>query len=188
MYIKDSEKRIEAEESLYLGLPVKSKSGLDSSSDDTVNWWEFEMNRTGRRAIMNNVTAAMGLAQLDKLDEFIDKRRTIHNTYTSELNKIGDLKLPEIPDYEHTSSYYFYWIQTEYRDELAKFLLSKGVYTTFRYWPLNKIKLFSAYTTNECPNSDYASSHTLNIPLHQSLSIEDVNLVVNSIKEFYEQL
>jgi aminotransferase len=69
MYIKNFHKRIEAEEGLYLGLPVKSKSGLDSSSD-SVNWWEFEMNRTGRRAIMNNVTAAMGLSQLSKLDGF----------------------------------------------------------------------------------------------------------------------
>jgi hypothetical protein len=35
MYIKNFHKRIEAEEGLYLGLPVKSKSGLDSSSDST---------------------------------------------------------------------------------------------------------------------------------------------------------
>jgi aminotransferase len=47
------------------------------------------------------------------------------------------------------SSYYFFWIQTKYRDELAKFLLNKGVYTTFRYWPLNKIELFSKYTDNK---------------------------------------
>jgi aminotransferase len=188
MYIKDSDKRMEAEERLYLGLPVKSKSGLDSSSDNAANWWEFEMNRTGRRAIMNNVTAAMGLAQLDKLGEFIEKRKAIHDKYISKLDKVGDIKLPPIPEYKHTSSYYFFWIQTKYRDKLAKFLLDKGVYTTFRYWPLNKIKLFSEYVTSEFPNSDYASSHTLNIPLHQSLSDEDVSLIIASIKDFYEQL
>jgi aminotransferase len=65
--------------------------------------------------------------------------------------------------------------------------LHKGVYTTFRYWPLNKIELFSKYTDNKCPNSDYAALHTLNIPLHQSLSDEDVNLIINGIKEFYAQ-
>jgi aminotransferase len=188
MYIKNTTKRIEAEESLYLGLPVKNKSGIDSSSDNANNWWEFQMNRTGRRAIMNNVTAAIGLAQLKKIDTFIGRRKAIHNAYTNELNQINDLKLPEIPDYEHTSSYYFYWIQTQYRDELAKFLLSKGIYTTFRYWPLSKIKLFSIYATSEYPNTDYVSSHTLNIPIHQSLSDEDINLVISSIKEFYAQL
>lgn len=186
MYIKNFHKRIEAEEGLYLGLPVKSKSGLDSSSD-SVNWWEFEMNRTGRRAIMNNVTAAMGLSQLSKLDGFINQRKNIHTKYMKVLKNVGDIQLPLVPDFKHTSSYYFFWIQTKYRDELAKFLLNKGVYTTFRYWPLNKIELFSKYTDNECPNSDYAALHTLNIPLHQSLSDEDVNLIINGIKEFYAQ-
>ncbi|CAC9578227.1 hypothetical protein [uncultured Gammaproteobacteria bacterium] len=186
MYIKNSNKRIEAEESLYLGLPVKSKSGLDSSSD-SANWWEFEMNRTGRRAIMNNVTAAMGLSQLNKLDDFINRRKSIYTEYIEALKNIGDIQLPPVPDFKHTSSYYFFWIQTKYRDELAKFLLNKGIYTTFRYWPLNKIELFSEYLGNECPNSDYAASHTLNIPLHQSLSDKDVNLIISSIKVFYAQ-
>ena len=184
MYIKDTDKRIEAEESLYLGLPVKSKSGLDSS-ENAANWWEFEMNRTGRRAIMNNVTAAMGLSQLNKLNSFINRRKNIFEKYTKELEKIGDISLPPIPEFEHTSSYYFFWIQTEHRDELAKFLLDKGVYTTFRYWPLNKIKFFSKDVREQYPNSDYAASRTLNIPLHQSLSNEDVNLIVKSIKDFY---
>jgi len=188
MYIKDTDKRIEAEESLYLGLPVKSKSGLDSSSDNASNWWEFEMNRTGRRAIMNNVTAAMGLSQLNRLDDFIDKRKEIFEKYTKELKNTGDISLPPVPEFEYISSYYFFWIQTEHRNELAKFLLDKGVYTTFRYWPLNKIELFSEYAIEEYPNSDYAALHTLNIPLHQSLSNKDVDLVISSIKEFYAQL
>ena len=188
MYIKNTDKRIEAEESLYLGLPIKSKSGLDSSSENAANWWEFEMNRAGRRAIMNNVTAAMGLSQLNKLSTFIDKRKNIFEKYTRVLEGIGDIKLPPTPKFEHKSSYYFFWIQTKHRDELAKFLLDKGIYTTFRYWPLNKIKLFSDYAIKEYPNSDYAASRTLNIPLHQSLSDEDVDLVINSIKEFYAQL
>ncbi len=188
MYIKNTDKRVEAEESLYLGLPVSSKSGLDSSSGNSSNWWEFEMNRTGRRAIMNNVTAAIGLSQLEKLDGFIHKRKNIYEKYTKELENTGDISLPPLPEFEYTSSYYFFWIQTKHRNDLAKFLLDKGVYTTFRYWPLNKIKLFSKYVVDEYPNSDYAASHTLNIPLHQSLSDKDVNLIINSIKEFYAKL
>lgn len=185
MHIKNPDKRIEAEENLYLGLPIKSKSGLDSSSDNISNWWEFEMNRTGRRAIMNNVTAAMGLSQLNKLDDFLNRRKAIHKKYIEALTNIGDVQLPPTPNFKYISSYYFFWIQTEHRDELAKFLLNKGIYTTFRYWPLHKIKLFSEYTMGAYPNSDYAATHTLNIPLHQSLSDKNVDLIINSIKAFY---
>ena len=52
-------------------LPAKQKSGIDSSTSNT-NWWEFEMNRPGRRAIMNNITAAIGKYSIEKkLDKFI---------------------------------------------------------------------------------------------------------------------
>jgi len=186
IYIADANKRIEAEESLYLGLPVKSKSGLDSSSDGAANWWEFQMNRTGRRAIMNNVTAAMGVAQLEKLDSFIERRKVIFETYYQSLNGVGDIDLPPIPSFDHTSSYYFFWIQTKQRDKLAKFLLNQGIYTTFRYWPLDKVDLFSDYVKNTYPNSEYAAKHTLNLPLHQGLSDQEVTLIIKSIKTFYE--
>lgn len=187
MYIANQDKRIEAEESLYLGLPVKSKSGLDSSSEGAANWWEFQMNRTGRRAIMNNVTAAMGLSQLEKLDDFIARRQAIFETYYQSLAGIGDIDLPPQPDFDYVSSYYFFWIQTQHRDQLAQFLLDKGIYTTFRYWPLDKVDLFSTYAIESYPNADYAAKYTLNLPLHQSLSEDDVMLIIDTIKAFYEQ-
>ena len=188
MYIADTNKRIEAEESLYLGLPVKSKSGLDSSTNGAANWWEFQMNRTGRRAIMNNVTAAIGLAQLNKLDGFIKRREDIFENYFQSLKGVGDIDLPPVPNFDHTSSYYFFWIQTKHRDKLAQFLLNQGIYTTFRYWPLDKVDMFSDSVTNTYPNSDYAAKYTLNLPLHQGLSNQEVLLIINSIKTFYEQL
>jgi len=188
MYFADANKRIEAEENLYLGLPVKSKSGLDSSSDGVDNWWEFQMNRTGRRAIMNNVTAAMGLSQLKKLSGFIERRKIIFETYYQSLIGIGDVNLPPIPSFDHISSYYFFWIQTKHRDKLARFLLDLGIYTTFRYWPLDKVDLFSDFVTKTYPNSDYAAKYTLNLPLHQGLSDQEVTLIINCIKKFYEQL
>ena len=110
-----------------------------------------------------------------------------NNIYLNELNGIGDIQIPQEPQYEYSSSYYFFWIQTNHRDELAKFLLDKGIYTTFRYWPLHKVKFFSKYKTCEYPNSDFAASNTLNIPLHQSMTDENIDLIIKSIKLFYEQ-
>jgi dTDP-4-amino-4,6-dideoxygalactose transaminase len=185
MYIKDLEIRNIAEEQLYLGLPLKQKSGIDSSTDGAANWWEFEMNRPGRRAIMNNVTGAMGCEQLKKLDGFISRREEIYNAYAESFSKLNWIDIPPIIDFDNKSSYYFFWIQTEYRDELAKYLLDNGVYTTFRYWPLHKVKLFKEFNIDgEYPNTDYIASHTLNIPLHQSLSNEDISKITKLISEF----
>jgi aminotransferase len=187
MYFKDINVRRVAEESLYLGLPIKAKSGLDSSGASESNWWEFEMIGFGRRAIMNNITASIGLVQIKKLDDFLKRREEIFSRYTNELKNIGDLRLPEKPHFDFKSSYYFFWIQTKSRDKLAKFLLTKGIYTTFRYWPLDKVSLFFDKLTNKAiyPGSDYAAKYTLNIPLHQSLSEEEVTYIIGCIKLFY---
>lgn len=184
IYIKDPKLRIEAEELLYLGLPQKQKSGIDSSTDSNNTWWEFEMNSPGRRAIMNNVTAAMGCVQLKKLDSFISRRKEIYNLYYEKLSKLDWLDLPPKETFENESSYYFFWIQTKHRDALAKHLLDNGVYSTFRYWPLHKIKLFENFATDKYPNSEYICQYTLNIPLHQSLSDLDVNKIIELISSF----
>ena len=55
IYLKSQELVNTAKEQLYYGLPNKQKSGMDSSVAGNRNWWEFEINRPGRRAIMNNI-------------------------------------------------------------------------------------------------------------------------------------
>jgi dTDP-4-amino-4,6-dideoxygalactose transaminase len=50
---------------------------------------------------MNNVTAAMGLSQLSKLDGFINQRKNIHTKYMKVLKNVGDIQLPLVPDFKH---------------------------------------------------------------------------------------
>ena len=185
IFIADDTNRILAEELLYLGLPKKAKSGLDSSSTGNGNWWEFQMNSPGRRAIMNNLTAGIGNQQLKKLKNFISRRKEIFNYYASELNDVGDIVIPPVVKFDHESSFYFFWIQTNERDNLAKYLIQNDIYTTFRYWPLHKVNFFKKFSYGLYPNSDYASQFTLNLPLHQSLSDDDIYRVVETIKKFY---
>jgi aminotransferase len=185
MYIKDLELRAIAEEQLYLGLPLKQKSGIDSSTDGNASWWEFEMNRAGRRAVMNNVTGAMGCVQLDKLDSFIQRRKEVFDRYFEALDKLDWIEVPPVVDFDNESSYYFFWIQTEYRDKLAKYLLDNDVYTTFRYWPLHKVEFFKDYNIkNAYPNTEYIAKNTLNLPLHQALTDVDVEKIINLIENF----
>jgi aminotransferase len=134
---------------------------------------------------MNNVTGAMGCAQLKKVDQFISRRKQIFMKYSNELGKLNWLEIPPVLDFENEASYYFFWVQTKYRNELARHLLDNDVYTTFRYWPLHKVDLFSASNLKgDYPNSDYISENTLNLPVHQNLSDNDVQKVIKLISEF----
>lgn len=184
IYFKDKLLRDIAEEQLYLGFPLKQRSGIDSSTEGNASWWEFEMSRPGRRAIMNNVTASMGCVQLKKLDGFIERRKYIYDKYKTEFDKLNWLITPPNIKEGYISSYYFFWIQTRHRDKLAQYLLDNGVYTTFRYWPLHKVELFSEYNENEYPNTDYIAKNTLNLPLHQGLSENDVDKIIKLVISF----
>lgn len=186
IYLRNREILEVAKEALYLGLPGKQKSGMDSSDAGAANWWEFEVNRPARRAIMNNISGAIGIAQLEKLPGFLARRSEIDRRYREELEGLEWLKLPPPVPSDCRSSYYLFWVQTEYRDLLAQYLKDNGVYTTYRYWPLHKVKLFAeaAGRTPHLPGAEEASRCTLNIPLHQSLSDDDVAEIIRLIRKF----
>lgn len=183
IYLRSDELVTVAKELLYHGLPVKQKSGTDSAASGNSKWWEIEINRFGKRAIMNNIAGALGVEQLKKLDTFLFRRKEIYERYARELSECEWLTLPPEIGNNIIPSYYFFWIQLGKRDELARFLFENGVYSTFRYWPLHRIKYFGQARV-DLPNADYVSQHTLNIPLHQSLSDNDVSKVLDLIKEF----
>lgn len=180
LYFKDPELKIKAEKWLYFGL--ESKSGYSNSVDK--KWWEYDVSSFGHRAVMNDITAAMAVEQLKKLPGFIAKRRTIHEEYDRLLCDLEWLDTPPLlPEY-CTSSYYFYHVQikTGQRDELAKYLRENGVYTTFRYFPLHRVNHYGI--KGSFPNADYASDNTLCLPIHQSLTMDDVATVARLIHDF----
>lgn len=181
LYVRDEEKANYAEKLMYFGL--ESKSGYSNNVDN--KWWQFEISQFGHRSIMNDVTASMALVQLQKLEHFVQRRKEIHKFYTNELAEVGWIKTPDIIPDDVDSSYYFYHIQLKNnkRDELATFLRSKGVYTTFRYYPLHWVSLYGS-KNEKYPNAEWAANNTLCIPLHQSLTDEEITYIVEQIKQF----
>ena len=158
IYCKDKKDIKDIQQESYLGL--MSSSGFSNSIDK--KWWEFDVDRPGRRTIINDIQAAMGLEQLKKIDNFIEIRKNIHETYSSELSDLDWLDVPiEIPNHK-TSSYYMYHIQTKYRDKLAAYLKDNGIYTTFRYYPLHWVEFYNEDETLK--NTEYIANNTLCIP------------------------
>lgn len=180
LHFNDPELRERAEKWLYFGL--EAKSGYENSVAQ--KWWEFDISSFGHRAIMNDVTAAMALSQFEKLPEYMQKRSRVHEYYNNTLSELSWIDLPLPLPEGCTTSYYFYYIQIKNgkRDQLAKYLREGGVYTTYRYFPLHRVPGYGV--TADCPNADYAADNTLCLPMHQSLSDADLELIVKLIKEF----
>lgn len=181
IYLKDPERKKQAEKWLYFGL--ESKSGYSNSVDK--KWWEYDVSSFGHRSIMNDVTAAMAIEQLKKLPSFIQRRKQIHEIYDELLKDVSWIDLPPVIPNDCTSSYYFYHIQVKIdgqRDLLAKYLRENGIYTTFRYFPLHRVHHYAI--KGSFPNADYAADHTLCIPIHQSLTDNEVSFIAEKIVEY----
>ena len=169
-----------AERLLYLGL--QTKSGLSSGAD--ARWWEFDIDSPSRRSIMNDVSSAIGVEQLKKVPRFIARRHAVHNFYDEALAAESWLQRPPpLPDAAE-SSYYFYWIQTEaaIRDRLAQYLRDNDIYTTFRYYPLHWVEFYDSQ--GSFPQAEAAANGTLCLPLHQSLTDDELSEVVDRVVRF----
>jgi dTDP-4-amino-4,6-dideoxygalactose transaminase len=156
--------------------------GRDSATIANERWWEIEPVDWGRLAFMNDLIASIGLTQLRRVDSFIQERRGIADAYDRSLAGISWIRRPPAPS--HESLPYFYWIQTPpaVRNRLAVHLLDRGIYTSFRYWPLHRTKLYA--DNGKYPGADHASATTLLLPVHQNLSPADIAHIVDSIDSF----
>ena len=183
LYFKDPAIREKAEKWLYFGL--ETKSGYENSVAQ--KWWEFDISCFGHRAIMNDITATIAIEQYKKLPMYMEKRKAVHKFYDDHLKAFDWIDLPLSIPANSTSSYYFYHIQVKngLRDQLATFLRQNGVYTTYRYFPLHRVPGYGII--GQFPNADYAADNTLCLPMHQSLTLDDLNMIINLIKDFSEK-
>lgn len=181
--IFDEDIRTEFKESLYLGLPAREKSGFDKVSE-SAEWWSYELNSFGRRSVFTDVNAAIAIPQFDLLQERLAKRKEIREIYIKHIEANNELQFSSQTGCSVYSNYFF-TVFSDSRNKLAHFLKAKGVYTTFRYYPLHKINLFvNAAKVTDMGGSNAFSSKALNIPIHNSLSETDVNYIAKLLADY----
>lgn len=140
---------------------------------------------------MTNIQAAIGLAQLRKLDGMNRRRREIARRYDEELSSIDGLRTPsEAPWGRHVYHLYTVWVEREAdRDRLAEHLRSKGIQAAVHYpKPLHLQPALAQYSRPGCcPVAEAASRHVLSLPMHPLLTDEDVDAVISAVKEFFSK-
>lgn len=183
LVVKDEEVFRRAKSLRYLGFRDKTRSGVDSLKEGSSRWWEFDIDLPSGRFVSNDILAAVGRVQLRKLPGFLARRKQAWDFYQRGLAGVPGLRVPPEPMPGCTSSYYIYWIRLDGdRDALARFLADKGIYTTFRYFPLHLVPRYAAKV--RLPNAEALNETVLNLPLHQNLTDSDLEHIVACVKEF----
>lgn len=143
----------------------------------------YEHECLGFNLRMMNLTAAIGLEQLKKLDNFNQKRIENAKFLTKHLK--NHVQTPHIsPKVKHV--FHQYTIKTEDRDSLLKNLNDSGVGARV-YYP-KPIHMQPYYQKigykNFLPTAEETSKKVISLPIHPNLSQKDLNLIVDSIKGF----
>lgn len=155
---------------------------------DKYTWIDF-----GSSYLPSELNAAYLYAQLEMADEINENRLKSWNKYNEllqDLKNEGKIDLPTIPKgCKHNAHMYYIKAENiEERTRLIKYLRESGVEAVFHYIPLHtapagkKFGRFNGedkYTTKE-------SERLLRLPMHYNLSENDIEYIVEKIKEFYK--
>ena len=143
-------------------------------------WWEYDIKQPFIKMIPTDISASIGLAQLDRIEELQDRRKRIWEYYKDNLK--GVISPADATPWDR-HSYFTYTIKVKNRDELAKYLLSENIYTTLRYHPLHLNEIYKQ-THISLPNCEQLNRCALSIPLHPRLSTSDVEKIVEKVNRF----
>ncbi|MFA5887109.1 MAG: DegT/DnrJ/EryC1/StrS family aminotransferase [Candidatus Nanoarchaeia archaeon] len=136
---------------------------------------------------LTNIQAAIGLAQLERIEETIAKKRQIAKTYNKYLSKVkGIITPPELSDVRNVYWMYGILIEDDFgitRDELKKELYEKGVDTRFFFWPLHKQPYLpkDKYNSKDYPVSIELSIKGLYLPSSVNLTEKEIEGICSKI-------
>ncbi len=171
----------------YCGIGKSGFEAAQSGTKGNTRWWEYNITEPFIKMLPTNIAGAIGLAQLNKIDELQATRKDIWDVYQREFADVGWITTPVEAASGDRHSYFTYCIRVPKRDELAHYLLENEIYTTLRYHPLHMNPLYKQMD-KRLPNCEKLNEDALSIPLHPRLTENDVEKIINTIKEFGKKL
>ncbi|MDC0377898.1 UDP-4-amino-4,6-dideoxy-N-acetyl-beta-L-altrosamine transaminase [Flavobacteriaceae bacterium] len=181
---------------LFKKLTLLHKHGIDRrdemfSEELRRGAWFYEMENLGYNYRMNEMQAALGISQLNKIDFFIKRRREIVKIYNSELSKIKNIIIPP-EDKNVNSNFHIYVIQILEnnffdRYDLFNHLLESDYAPMVHYIPIHLLKYYKKtfnYKPGDFPNCEKYYNRCISLPLFPSISDDEIYRVIKTIKDF----
>jgi UDP-4-amino-4,6-dideoxy-N-acetyl-beta-L-altrosamine transaminase len=150
--------------------------------------WYYEQHTLGFNYRMSDINAALGLSQLDRIDEFLKKRNLIAKKYFKILGNLP-LKLPKIEN-QNYSSFHLFVIRLNLDElsnsysEVFNYLRSKNIGVNLHYLPihLQPIYLSKGFKVGDFPESEKYSKEAISLPIYPEMSDDDQNYIYEELK------
>lgn len=154
--------------------------GIDRSTSDRTQHeylWEYNVTELGYKYHMNDITAAVGLAMLPRVDEQNRRRRGIAERY------IREIKPAMMPTYraDRRSSYHFLPLFFRDREAVAKRLREAGIQYGMHYVGNHHYPMFKDCPRMPLKGATWYEKHELTLPIHPSLTDDEVSRVIEVV-------
>jgi perosamine synthetase len=153
---------------------------------DSGGWLEHA--RLGFNYRIDDVRAAIGLGQLEKLDEILRARAAVAGRYAQLLADVPGLEVPCADDADHERSWFVYVVTlpaSADREAVIASLAERGIQTA-RYLPCIHLQPYMqerfGYRVGLCPIAEELASRTLALPFHARLDEDDQAYVADALR------
>jgi len=155
--------------------------------------WYYEVVDLGYKYNLTDMQSALGLHQIDKLDNFIERRNKLVEIYEENFKDVSEIKTQKVSsDIKHARHIYPILINNLKinRAEFIKRLTGLNVGTSMHFIPVHLHPYYRksfGYKEGDFPIAEKVYNNLITLPLYPRLSEEDVNYVVSAVKKIIEE-
>lgn len=141
---------------------------------------------------LDDIRAALGLVQLEKLEDGVNRRRKLVEKYRELLADDKRIVVP-FAGKDALSSHYIFvvvikGIDSARRNQIRTLLADRyKIQTSVHYPPVHKFSIYREFTTS-LPKTERVSDSLITLPLYDNMSFEDVEYVISSLKRVLDEV
>lgn len=144
--------------------------------------WFYKVVTEGYRYHMGNINAAIGLAQFDKFERFVEKKRTIVKEYDDFFKELRGIRILK-RDYDRTAPFNYTVKIKKNRDKFIHDLEKAGISAGINYIP-NHIQPFFKKYRERLPVTERVWKEIVSLPLYYDMTRKEIEKVKTTVKQF----
>ena len=177
-------------EEIYKKLKLVSSHGRADNANYFSSTEYMDYVTLGYNFRMSDITSALGVAQLKKIDELVKMRRRNSETLSARLSRISGIEVPCPPDgFSHVYQIYTIKVKEghEKRDALMEYLAEKGIMTRVYFHPVHLTHFYRNELNYSCqlPVTERISGQVLTLPMYPTLTESEIDYIADTIADFF---
>ena len=168
-------------------LAKLARSMRSQGRGESGEWLDHE--RLGYNYRMDEMSAALGCSQMERIEEILKKRAKVAEMYGEKLAEVEEVEVPFIADYVSRMSWFVYVIRLKRgidRNKVIKYLNEEGVQCKPYFTPIHLQSFYRkmfGYKEGDFPITEDVTGRTIALPFFNNLKEEQIDYVVNKLKE-----